>query len=163
MYRSIVLVVGLLLAFASEAQEKRSAKAFMGPSAITSSDGSTGQGLTLGYHSAAGGKKIAGMWGLEFLGVDVANSNAFFPVFTVLGGLHMTPLPTERVVPYVNIGLGAAFVLIFPAPTVSIDLGIQFPLGTELKFDLALHGRAVANPFDGQTTGASTLALGLGF
>jgi hypothetical protein len=167
MQRRILWLIGLSLGFLSltaSAQDKRSAKVFLGPTQVTNTDGSTGQGVTLGYHSAAGGKKVAGMWGIEFLGVDIQGSDAFFPVFTLEGGLHMTPIPQAVVVPYANLEIGASFLFLFiPAPSLGIDLGAQIPMGSELKFDLALQARAAANPFNGQTVGITTLALGLGF
>lgn len=166
MTRRMVWMLGVLLglfSLSAAAQEKRSARVFLGPSVVNSA-GAIGQGITLGFQSSAGGKKVAGMWGIEFLGVDIQGADAFFPVFTVNGGLHMTPLPEARVRPYANLEIGASFLFLFiPAPSLGVDLGVQIPLGAELKFDLALQGRAAANPFDGQTTGITTLALGLGF
>lgn len=165
-----VFFVGLLsvtlygAASTASAQETRSARLYFGPSTLTASDGSNGGGVTLGYESAAGGKKVAGMWGIEFLGIDIANSDAFFPVFTVNGGLHITPWPQAKVIPYLNAELGASFVFFFlPAPTALLALGMQIPVGTELKLDVALQNRVAANPFDGQQINVATFALGVGF
>lgn len=116
---------------------------------------------SLGFHSLTRGRHIAGGAGgaLQLVQVD----DVRLPLIHVDGVVRAMPFPDAPVNPYVSGNLGLSLLLILPFPQVGLGLGVEIPVGDELRLEGELHARYVFPLWEADPVALAELRLGVAF
>ncbi|MCB9793245.1 MAG: hypothetical protein H6741_11005 [Alphaproteobacteria bacterium] len=126
-----------------------------------------GQGVrgtaAIGAGTMTRGAKVSGAFGGELAAVDTG-SGFYLPVINLDAAVRWSPFPQAPLRPYASAGVGATVVLILPFPDLTLGLGLELPLGSELLFDAELHARQILPLWpNSEPVTLTSLRLGLGF